>query len=105
MPYKSEKIKIAGTKYDRRVKLTELQKSEIRENVGGLSQRKLAALYGVSRRLIVFVQYPERLKENVLNRQKNGGSKQYYVKEKHTLAIREHRKYKQALYVDNIIQL
>lgn len=42
MPYKSERCKIAGTKYDKRRKLTEEQKAEIAELVG-LSTRELLA--------------------------------------------------------------
>ena len=30
MPYKSDKIKIAGTSYDRRVKLTDKEREEIK---------------------------------------------------------------------------
>lgn len=36
MPYKSEKIKIQGGKYDRRVKLTPEEKKEIHTNALGL---------------------------------------------------------------------
>ena len=59
MPYLSEKIKIAGTKFDRRIKLTEEQKKEIKElSSAGLSQRKIAAIYKVDRRLISFIVNP-----------------------------------------------
>ena len=45
MPYLAEKIKIAGTKFDRRIKLTEEQKKEIKElSTAGLSQRKIEAI-------------------------------------------------------------
>lgn len=66
MPYKSEKIKIAGTKLDRRRKLTEDQKDLIRwlREEEGLSQRKLAAMFGVSRRLITYILDPEKEKRN-----------------------------------------
>lgn len=57
-------MKIAGTKLDRRRKLTEEQKKEIFENKLGLSQRKLAAMYEVSRRTIQFILDPEKLIEN-----------------------------------------
>lgn len=53
MPYQSEKIKIAGTKHDSRVKLTADEKNAIVILVQkGYSQRKLAAMFRVSRRLI-----------------------------------------------------
>ena len=98
MPYKSEKIKIAGTKHDRRIKLTEQDKIDIRKS--NLSQRKLAAMYNVSRRLIQFVLSPEKLKDNIKRRNENGGSKKYYVKEKHKDYMKNHRRYKQKLYID-----
>lgn len=101
MPFKSESIKIQGTKHDRRVKLTLKQKEDIRHEYlkggNGVSQRDLAKRYGVSRRLIVFCIYPERLKQNYQNRVENGGSSQYYDKDKHTKSMREHRAYKQEL--------
>ena len=106
MPYKSEKIKIQGTKHDRRAKLTPKQKVEIKKlyEAGDISQRALADMYNVSRRLIVFCIYPERLAANVKVRNERGGSKQYYVKEKHRVFMKEHRKYKQKLYVDGAIK-
>ena len=53
MPYKSEQIKIAGTKHDKRIKLTKDDKNAIIIlTQKGYSQRKLAILFGVSRRLI-----------------------------------------------------
>ena len=44
MPYKSDKIKIAGTSYDRRVKLTDKEREEIKYlyKTSVHSQRKLA---------------------------------------------------------------
>lgn len=97
MPYKSEKIKIAGTKHDRRVKLTPEDKVEIKKNLLGLSQRELARKYGVSRRTIQFILDPAKLEENLKRRQERGGSKRYYNKEDHAKSIREHRRYKQEL--------
>lgn len=105
MPYKSEQIKIQGTKHDRRRKLTERDKQEIRENKENLSQRGLAKKYGVSRRMIVFVLFPERQKKNYEDRVARGGSKQYYDREKHTQTIREHRQYKQELFKNGEIKL
>ena len=51
MPYKSEKISISGTEYDRRQKLTPEQRAEIyhRYHTEDVSQRQLAREYGVSR--------------------------------------------------------
>lgn len=54
MPYKSEKIRIAGTQYDRRIKLTPDQKEYIKwlREKRLISYSKLAKIFGVSKRLI-----------------------------------------------------
>lgn len=117
MPYISENIKIAKTKFDRRIKLTDEQKQEIRLRWWnskhkttlsildkGLSQRKLAKEYNVSRRLIVWILYPERLIENRKRREEHGGWKQYYNTDKWWETMREHRSYKQGLYLKGLIQ-
>lgn len=97
MPYKSEKIKIEGTKFDKRVKLTPEDKKDIFENALGLSQRELAKMYGVSRRTIQFILDPQKLVENKKRRQERGGWRQYYDRENQTATMREHRRYKQEL--------
>ena len=104
MPYKSEKIKIAGGKYDRRIKITEQDKEDIR-NIKNMSIRAIAGLYGVDKRLIQFVLFPERYERNKRLRAERGGSKIYYNKEKNTETQREHRKYKQEMYVKKKIYL
>ena len=98
MPYLSEKIKIAGTKFDRRIKLSEEQKEEIKKlSSAGLSQRKIAGIYKVDRRLISFILNPASYEENLKRRAERGGSKVYYDKVKHANYIKQHRKYKQNL--------
>ncbi len=103
MPYKSEQIKIAGSKYDRRVKLTEQDREDIK-NLTGMSIRGIARMYGVDKRLIQFILFPERHKKNLLDRKNRGGSMQYYDKERNKKAIKETRNYKQSLYVDGKIK-
>lgn len=50
MPYKSEKIKIAGTKYDKRRKLSPDQVKAIKLlKEQGYSYRQLAAMFGCSK--------------------------------------------------------
>lgn len=98
MPYKSEKIKIEGTKYDRRRKLTEEQKNEIIALRGEISQRKCAEKFGVSKRTIVFLWYPERLQANKQRRLERGGWRQYYRKEEHRETMKNTRRYKHGLY-------
>jgi transposase len=103
MPFKSEEIKIHHTKHDRRIKLTDEDREQIRTL--GLSQRALARMFGVSRRTIQFILHPEKLEENKKQRKERGGWKQYYNKEKQTEYIREHRQYKQKLYLKGEIKL
>ena len=60
MPYKSDTIPIAGTKHDKRSKLNEDEKNAIIILVQkGYSQRKLAAMFRVSRRLVQNLIKPE----------------------------------------------
>ena len=55
-------------------------------------------MFHVSRRLIIFIIDPEKLKHNLDARRANGGSKIYYNKDVHTKAIKEHRDYKKKLF-------
>ncbi len=103
MPFKSEAIEIHHTKHDRRIKLTDEDKERIKTL--GLSQRALARMFGVSRRTIQFILHPEKLEENKRARKERGGWKQYYNKEKNTEYMREHRQYKQKLYLKGEIKL
>ena len=101
MPYKSEKILIEKTSFDRRAKLTDDDKELIRKIKAeeNLSQRELAKKFNVSRRLIQCILDPEKLAENKRLRKERGGSKQYYDKEKHREYMKDHRHYKQTLYI------
>ncbi len=101
MPYLHTN-KIIPTELKRSAKLTLQDKEDIRHRylvTGGVSQRELAREYEVSRRTIQFTIYPERQKANYAKRVERGGSKQYYNKDTHTKAMREHRQYKQELHL------
>lgn len=104
MPHKSEKIKIEGTEHDRRRKLTDDQKEEIRKNEQELSVSKLAEMYEVSRRTIQFILNPEKLVENKKRRKERGGWAQYYDKNKHARYIKDHRDHKQELFLEGKIE-
>jgi hypothetical protein len=98
MPYKFEydKIRLPEGK-DRRVKIAPEKHQEIKElyATGTISYRKIGEMYEVSKSLIIHIVNPdiaERKKKQYLERRKDG---RYYQKEKHTKAIREHRRYKQ----------
>lgn len=101
MPYKSEIIPISGTENDRRIRLNDEQRSEIKTlyKEESISTRKLAAMYGVSRRTITFILDPNKASiasEQFKRRRKDGRYKP--SKEKRAKVMREHRNHKQALY-------
>lgn len=63
MPIKAEKIKLAGTKYDARAKLSMDQREAIKVlSKQGYSQRKLAAMFNVSKWLIQSIVAPTERK-------------------------------------------
>lgn len=107
MPYKSENIKIEGTSYDRRIKLSEETKEYIRwlREEEKLSYQKLADKFKVSKRLIIFVCNPKKYdecREQFKQRRKDGRYK--VSKEEWNETMREHRHYKQELYLENKIK-
>lgn len=102
MPYKSEKMKLSKSQ-DRRIKLTDEQREEIRQkySTGLYSQRALAREYNVSRRLITYIiddEKYQRSKEQLKERRADGRYKP--TKEEWAKTMREHRQYKQRLYLD-----
>ena len=102
MPYKSEKIKLSRSQ-DRRIKLTDEQREEIKEKyaTGLYSQRALSREYGVSRRLIPFVlddtKY-QKCKEQFKEHKADGRYKP--DRKEWAKTMRKHRHYKQKLYLD-----
>jgi len=102
MPYKHTE-KLIPEQHDKRIKLSTADKQLICELylTGEYSQRKLAKQFNVSRRTIQFTIDPDKRKANYQTRVANGGSKQYYDKDKHTEAMRKHRQHKQELYLAN----
>ena len=100
MPRKTDAIPINNPALDRRVKLTDADRVQIRilYESGEYSQRKLAAMFNVSRRLITFIIDPEKQKRNLEARAKAGGWKQYYDKEEHRKSTKDHRDYKKKLH-------
>ena len=103
MPRKSDLLTIANKSLDRRVKLSDEQREEIKELKGRMTQSSAAKMYGVSRRTIQFIWFPEQLVENKKRWAERGGSKQYYDKKKHAADMREHRNYKKQLHKEGLI--
>lgn len=103
MPYKSEKIPLG--KYDRRIKLTDSQREEVKElRKLGLSYRVIAERYNVSKKLIIMVCNPEIAERNRLAfiaRKREG--RYTLTKEKWAEVVREHRRYKQKLHLEGKI--
>lgn len=99
MPYKSEKLHLSSTQ-DRRKKLTDEQKQQIRElySTGLYSQRNLANEFGVSKSTITIIVNPDRAAK-VNQRIKDHW--QEYRPDKKTWAqiMKEHRHYKHKLYL------
>ena len=105
MPFKSERIKISNTMLDRRRKLTDEQKEQIREiyESGVCGTRPLAKQFGVSRSLIQVIVNPDiakkrsdYIKANWKKYQANG--------EEWNAIMREHRRYKQDLFIEGKIK-
>lgn len=95
MPYKVDTLKIKLWKHlDRRIKLTDQQRDEIRENVEWLSMTKLGIKYWVTRHTISNVMYPERYEHRKLEYRERRSDGRYYNKDKHRIAIKKTRKYR-----------
>lgn len=96
MPYRTDKMKLDSPFLDRRCKLLPCQKERMKllwEQ--GVSQRELAKMFNVSRRLVQFTCMPEKLEKNKADREARGGWKHYYKGgEEWASAMRDHRKHK-----------
>lgn len=65
----------------------------------GYSQRKLAAIFNVSRRLVTFVIDPDKKERDLANRERRGGTMVYYKGgDDWARQMREHRRYKYKLF-------
>jgi len=91
--------------YDRRRKLTDEQRIEIMELKGIRSSRSVGDEYGVDHSLILRMWNPEQLKRNIECRAKNGGSKQYYDRERHSKYMRDYQAYKKKLVEEGKLKL
>lgn len=103
MPLVVDTLTIKNEKLDKRVKLTAEEKQDILNFKGIHSTRVLARMYGVDRRTVQFILDPNKHLENLKRRAERGGSKVYYDKENHRLAMQAHRAYKKELYDSGLI--
>lgn len=99
MPYKSEKLKLSETQ-DRRRKLTDDQKEEIKRiyESGVCGARPLAKQFGVSRSTIQVIVNPA-IKQRQHDYVANNWKKYRPTKEEWAETMKEHRRYKQELYL------
>ena len=99
MPYKSEKLKLPPSK-DRRRKLTDEQKEEIKRIYaeGKCGTRSLAKQFGVSRSTIQVIVNPA-IKQRHHNYVKEHWRDYRPSKEEWAATMKEHRQYKQELYL------
>lgn len=100
MPYKSEKIKLKGLQ-DRRKRLTDEQRKEIRElyGTGCYSLNDLAKQFGVSKKTILLI-VNENSAERAKQYRKEHWKEWQRTGEEHNKAIANTRKYKHELYKD-----
>ena len=104
MPFKSEKIKLPE-KYDKRRKLTNDQKDEIRQKYesGFCSLQSLANEYGVSKKTILLIANPKSKEKND-KRIKDHWKEYQASKDERNKIMRDHRQYKQELYMSGKIE-
>jgi len=97
MPYwfETKKIKLPR-KYDRRIKLTNDDKTRIKKlyKSGNYSKRGLARKFNVDPQTIRYILHPERKEKARLQYKERRKDGRYYNKEKHTMAMGKTRKYK-----------
>lgn len=99
MPYKSEKIKL-NEKQDRRKRLTEEQRKEIKElySTGLYSLSGLAKRFEVSKKTILLIVNSDSAEKAKQYRKEHWREWQRTGKE-HNEAIKKTRRYKQSLYL------
>lgn len=98
MPYKHEYTHTKlPRKLDRRVRLTEQDKVEIKKLISttNLSNTQIAEQYGVHRKTIYLIRNPEQAKKEKEAYKIRRSDWRYYNKDKQREAIKETRRYKQ----------
>lgn len=104
MPFKSEKIKLPQ-EYDRRRKLTDEQKDEIKHkySTGFYSLNTSAIGYKVSKKTILLIVNPESKRKNDERIIKDHRKDYQSTTEERNKIMNEHRQYKQKLHKDGKI--
>ena len=88
-------MKIEGTQFDRRRKLSISQRNEIKRlfDSGDWSKTDLAMKFGVTVNAIRFIVDPTVYKKWKENRERRGGEKQYYSTKGQAKRMRNYREY------------
>lgn len=104
MPYKSDKIKIANTIHDKRIKLSDEDKIDIVNRFErGESMRSLSRSFKVDRQVIKYTIYPDYKKMFYETNRKR--VKPEIEKAVRNNYMKKHRKHKHELYVKGEIEL
>jgi len=106
MPYISDKLKIGNKKLDRRVKLQEKDREDIRGlyNIAQMSLRGIARKYKVDKKTIKFIVDPSYYQKQLKKYSIEKHWKKFYHRKQHTKAVWEHRRYKYSLYNQGLIK-
>lgn len=104
MPYKSESIKLPP-EYDRRRKLTDDQKDEIKHkySTGAYSLMGLAKEYNISKKTVLLIVNPESKRKSD-ERIREHWREYAASREERNAITREHRAYKAQLFKDGKIK-
>lgn len=103
MPYTSEKISIKNTEYDRRKKINDAQREEIKKlRLSGLTYREIAEMYKCHRETIINICNPDIAEQKRIADRERRRKRNYTQAEKAAIQ-REHRAYKHKLHKEGKI--
>lgn len=103
MPYTSEKIRIKNTEYDRRKKINDAQREEIKKlRLSGLTYREIAEMYKCHRETIINICNPDIAEQKRIADRERRRKRNYTQAEKAAIQ-REHRAYKHKLHKEGKI--
>jgi hypothetical protein len=107
MPLKIQSIKIEKTKYDRRIKLFDEEREEVKEkHEAGQSIKSLAREYKVDKNIIKIIvnpEFAESFRQKNIERQRQYREEKTYLPQRNGY-MRNHRRYKQKLYKEGKIK-
>ena len=105
MPYISEKISIKNTRFDRRRKISNKQREEIKKlRLSGLTYQAIANVYGCSKSLVIDICNPDIAeRKRIATRDRHREGRYTYTKAEWAAVQREHRAYKHKLHKEGKI--